>query len=681
MIHLPALVRLRSAAVTAIAESDPHHLKQAARLAPAATCYSDYRTLLEDDRVDAVVICLPTNLHADAAITSFAAGKHVYVEKPLATSVDEGQQVLDAWKASGKVGTIGLNLRFHPLYRAMKQQITSGVIGNVVAVRTSFCAAPRALPEWKQHRGTGGGALLDLATHHIDLARYMFTQEIREVDASVRSLRSEDDTASIRMHLEDSTCIDTLVSITASEDDRFEVYGDAGRLIADRFGARGLQWAPVRRDCGYVGRLRAGFQALVETPRRVVAGLFPPLEPSFALALQSFVDAVAMGQAPQVSLDDGYRSLVVVGAAEESAKSGRPVTICRRERSSPPRLPGSFDLEQMKQLQAEVSRAAADPTQAAMGVVLVTRDCFASIRRTVRFLREQTIANKIELILVGPNAESANDRSPDETSTFHSVKTVGAGGPIDNVDKAAAHGIRAASAPVVTLIEDHAFPEPQYAQALLDAHKGPWAVVGSVVLNANPDTSISWANLLLAYGSWAEPVQRGESRNISRHNVSFKRGVLEEFGESLEFFLGRDGGFHQILLKRGHRFFLETGARIYHANPSRLAPTIELRFNGGRLASATRARMGNWPIWRRALYVAGTPLIPLLRARPLYRKVAGNQLFPRVCPALLLALILDGIGQMLGFALGQGSTAERLARFEYDRLRHLTPRDRELLKL
>jgi hypothetical protein len=311
--------------------------------------------------------------------------------------------------------------------------------------------------------------------------------------------------------------------------------------------------------------------------------------------------------------------------------------------------------------------------------VLVTAESFSSIRRVVRFLRDQTIANRIELVLVGPTADAAEDRAPEETAAFHSVKTVGTGAPIDNVDKAAAHGVRVAQAPVVTLIEDHAFPEPKYAEALLEAHRGPYAVVGSVVLNANPDTSISWANLLLAYGSWAEPVQRGESRNISRHNIAFKRGVLEEFGESLEGYLGRDGGFFPTLLKRGHRFFLETGARIYHANPSLLASTIELRFNGGRIYGATRARVENWPVWKRAIYVAGGPLIPLFRARPLHRKVFSSGLL-RVYPALVLGLVLDGIGQTLGYVLGPGSTAEKLARFEFNRMRHMTPRDRNLLQ-
>lgn len=681
MIHLKAMLRLNGAQVTAIAEPDPQRRTEAARLVPAAQTFESYHDLLKSDAVDAVVICLPTHLHSEAAIASFAAGKHVYVEKPLATSLDDARRVIESWKASGRVGTVGLNFRYHPLYRELKKRIEAGEIGNVVAVRTSFCAAPRTLPEWKQHRQTGGGVLLDLATHHVDLIRFIFGQEIREVSASARSLRSEADTASLHMRLADGTLVDTLVSMSASEDDRIEVIGDSGRLIADRFGAKSVQHFPVRRDHSHAGRVRAGIRAITDTPRRLLAGLFPPAEPSFALSLQGFVDAVQTRRTPAVTLEDGYRSLAVVNAAETSAAGAGCVTVAGCENASPPpRRPGTFDLTKMQTLQADVARAIADPALPAMSVVLVTSDTFASIRRVTRFLRNQTIAHRIELVLVGPTADCTNDLLPEETDIFHSVKAVGTGGRIENVDIAAATGVRASTAPVVTLVEDHAFPEPGYIEALLEAHRGPWAAVGCVVLNANPDTTISWANLLLAYGSWAEPVARGESKNISRHNIAYKRAVLEEFGDSLESFFGRDGGLLQILVKRGHRLFLETGARINHANPSLLSSTIELRFNGGRIYGATRARLENWSLWRRALYVVGGPLIPLFRARPLHHKVFKGGLFPRVYPALILGLMLDGIGQAMGYALGPGSTAERLARFEFNRKRHMTPGDQKLLQ-
>jgi hypothetical protein len=194
--------------------------------------------------------------------------------------------------------------------------------------------------------------------------------------------------------------------------------------------------------------------------------------------------------------------------------------------------------------------------------------------------------------------------------------------------------------------------------------------------NANPGTALSWANLLLAYGTWVEPVAGGETGSVSRHNLSYKRAVLEQYGAELETFLGRDGGFLDRLRRDGHRFYLEPTARIHHANPSRLSSTVALRLNGGRLYGATRSRLERWSPLRRTLYVLGGPLIPLVRAGPIHHKVFRAGLFPRAYPALLLCLVLDGIGQMLGYALGPGASARTLAHFEVNRPRHMTKRDR-----
>ena len=314
-----------------------------------------------------------------------------------------------------------------------------------------------------------------------------------------------------------------------------------------------------------------------------------------------------------------------------------------------------------------------------MSVVLVAPSGLAGIRQTIAALRAQTVSDRLEVILVGPTAEGLADHDTDGATGFQAVRTV-AVGPIDNPDRAAAHGIRLATASVVAIVEDHAYPEPEWADALLGAHRGGWVAVGSAYTNANPATALSWANLLLAYGLWVEPVTGGEATSISRHNIAYKRDGLLAIGPELDAALGRDGGLLHRLRAGGHRLFLEPGARIRHVNPSRLLPTLALRLDAGRLSAATRARLERWSPLRRLAYVLAGPLIPLLRARPFHSKALRAGLFPRVYPALALCLVLDALGQMLGFALGPGDAARRLAAFEVDRMRHLTQRDRGALE-
>ena len=668
-MHLKVLRDLPGVRVVALADPDPAQLDAASRIVPGAARYGDYDELFAASDAAAVVVCAPPALHAPAAAAAFGAGRHVYVEKPVATSLADAEAVLRAQRAAGTVGMVGFNYRFQPLYRALRDAL--GRVGTPVAVRTTFCTARRELPPWKRDRETGGGAALDLASHHVDLVRFLFGREVAEARARTRSVHTGDDTVALELVLDDGLVVQSLFTISGVEQDHVEVVGDAGGLVADRFDpGAGVRFVPTKRSYGRADRVREAAVLAGGAGRRLRHTLLPEPEPSFGAALRRFVQAVATGRAPGATLEDGYRSLAVVVAAEASVGSGRAeAPAALPDLPAPPDADGSA---------GGAGTGGAD--RPALSVVLVATDRFADVRRTARHLQAQTVRDRVELVVVGPEPGSLGDARPDELEGFWGVQTVYAGGPIDNVDKAAAPGIRAASAPLVGLVEDHAFPEPGWAEAVVaafDAPDGPWAAVGSTVENANPDSPLSWTNQLLAYGTWTEPVHRGPTGHVSRHNITFRKAVLDEYGDRLVDFLGRDGGLLLDLGRRGHRFFLEPAARVRHANPSLLASTVGLRFKGGRVYAATRARMGGWSAAKRAVYVAGSPAFPVLRYRKLHPKLptAGW----RVLPALALGLVLDAAGQAVGFAAGAGGAADDLAAFEFDRNRHMTPGDRRLL--
>jgi predicted dehydrogenase len=276
--------------------------------------------------VEAVVICLPTHLHADAAIAAFEAGKNVYLEKPLATNLAEGRKMLAAWKTSGRIGMIGFNNRFNPLYQMAKQHLQEGRIGNLVGGRATVCSAARQLPTWKQSRHSGGGALPDLAIHQIDLVHFLFNRKIGEVFATVRSVRSEDDNASLQIRLDNGLVIQGFFSMTALLESRFEFYEDEGKLVVDQHAAK-IEFSPPERSYKRLYRLRTGLKQLWRTPRELWNVLMPPVDPSYERALRSFVDSIVHAGSAEVDLVDGYQSLVVVHAAEESARTGRPVSL------------------------------------------------------------------------------------------------------------------------------------------------------------------------------------------------------------------------------------------------------------------------------------------------------------------------------------------------------------------
>ena len=312
-----------------------------------------------------------------------------------------------------------------------------------------------------------------------------------------------------------------------------------------------------------------------------------------------------------------------------------------------------------------------------LSVVVITPDTFETVRKTVRHLRAQDVRGVMEIVVVAPS-ERGLGLDPEELQGFHSHRVVEVG-PFDSTARARAEGVKRASAPVVALAEDHAFPAPRWAERLIEAHRQGWAAVGPVMSNANPRSAVSWANLLIEYAPWLEGARGGEAEHLPGHNGSYKRELLLGYGDRLEEMLDAESVLHWDLRARGHRLYLETGARTFHQNFSTPLASVPLRFNGGRLFAASRAR--GWPAWRRALYAAGSPLIPAVRAVRIAREVLKRRplrrLLPRVLPALVVGLAFDGLGELVGYATGAGDAMRRLSDLEFHRHRYLAERDRK----
>ena len=326
-VHLGNLARLPNVEIAALAEVDAARREQAAQQAPKAAVFSDYRELLEMREVDAVLICLPNALHAQAGITAMERGKHVYLEKPLATSVAEGRRVVEAWRRSALIGMIGFNYRFQPLYQRLKQEIEAGRLGQTTAVYSVFSTAVRQVPDWKLIRKNGGGVLLDLASHHIDLIPYLLGQPVYEAFARIQHVHSEDDTASLSLHLANGISAQCFFSFNTIDEDRLELYGTAGRLTADRYLSSALEVSDPSRNLLRVKKLGHALRSLIRSPYLLERFGRETCDPSFRLALTYFVESVRHGRPVKPDLFDGLRSLAVIEAAEKSAAAGRSIAL------------------------------------------------------------------------------------------------------------------------------------------------------------------------------------------------------------------------------------------------------------------------------------------------------------------------------------------------------------------
>ena len=327
-VYGPAIAGLAPlATVAGVVESDSDRHREAQKVFSAAVICSSLNELLGASKIDCVLIATPPGTHADIAVEAFGAGLAVYVEKPLAADFADGQRIVDAWTRAGTVGRVGFNYRFNPLVQALKQALSVQEIGPVVAVETSFGLVSDDLPPWKKKRASGGGALLDLASHHIDLLRFLFDSEVHSVGARIWSDQTEDDNALLHLEMASGLVGQVRVSLSSIEEDRIEVYGRTGKLIYDRYNNE-----RIHRTGQYSSAIRK--QLLLNRLTSFIPGRdlreklrSPWRETSFPRALKRFAEAVATGEPGQPDIEDGWKSLQVVLAAEQSHREDRVLEV------------------------------------------------------------------------------------------------------------------------------------------------------------------------------------------------------------------------------------------------------------------------------------------------------------------------------------------------------------------
>jgi hypothetical protein len=252
-------------------------------------------------------------------------------------------------------------------------------------------------------------------------------------------------------------------------------------------------------------------------------------------------------------------------------------------------------------------------------------------------------------------------------------------GRIDNLGPVVAECFRAARGPVVVYVEEHSYPGAGWAEALVRAHAGPWAAVGPAVTNANPESAVSWSALYLDFTEFVAPGETGPADSLANHQTSYKRDLLLRYGGRLGRYLENESTLQRDLVETGHRLYYEPRARTNHVNVSRFGEFLVAQFVNCREFGANRAQLEGWR-WRRLLYVAGSPLIPIVRGRKILRELRKSRLdrklLLRMAPSMLLGLGSAAAGEVTGYVFGKGDASRQRVTFELDRMRHVTDHDR-----
>jgi hypothetical protein len=235
--------------------------------------------------------------------------------------------------------------------------------------------------------------------------------------------------------------------------------------------------------------------------------------------------------------------------------------------------------------------------------------------------------------------------------------------------RARAEGVRAARGRIVAFLEEHVLPLDGWTAAVIEAHREAHAGIGGEVANANPGIGCSDIAGLMSYGLFYAPQQPREAPLIVGHNSSYKRDVLLSLGDDLDRLLSCDLVLMMRLRKLGHRLFLDPRIRVAHINETAIRSTCRGYFLHHRTYGPLRAREAGWPWWRRLVYVAATPVIPVYFL-VWFRRYLGRHrpdllpLLDRGVLRVYAAQLAGASGQALGLLIGPGRAEAAFTRFE-----------------
>jgi predicted dehydrogenase len=321
------------ARLAAVADPEPDARARAAAELGCGEANGDPLEAAADDRFDAVIIASPTFTHSGLAVAALRAHKHVLCEKPLASSLAEGREIMQAAEGSRGVFVMGFMRRFDPSFRRAAQRIAKGEIGEPVLVR-SVTRGPGLPPEWAWDASRSGGLIAEVNSHDLDSLRWLSGRSLRSAFAVGLAVKRPDiarrypgfvDVVAAVFELGES-CIGELDGACPAGygyDARAEVYGTDGMVMV---GTPAAGSALLVRQDGVVADSVSGWRHLFADAYRA--------EDSH------FVAAARGEEEPATSVDDGYRALQGVVAVNESLRTGARVEILGDQQGTAPSAGG-----------------------------------------------------------------------------------------------------------------------------------------------------------------------------------------------------------------------------------------------------------------------------------------------------------------------------------------------------
>ena len=278
---------------------------------------ADYMDLVNNPEIDAVLVCSPTPTHADISIAAMKAGKHVFCEKPVHTSLERIREVAEVEKETGRKLQIGFNRRFDHNHRAVRRAAQEGRLGNVEIIKITSRDPEPPSPEYA---ASSGGLYIDMMIHDFDMAMFLAGSDVTEVYATGTSLvdprigeAGDVDTAIVTLTFANGALgvIDNSRRAAYGYDQRVEVFGSLGMAADENDGDSTVK---ISTSAGVVG----------EKPQYFFLERYMA---SFTEEMRQFIRAIIEDTEVPVGIHAGLMSVVLAKAAKKSLDEHRPVAV------------------------------------------------------------------------------------------------------------------------------------------------------------------------------------------------------------------------------------------------------------------------------------------------------------------------------------------------------------------
>jgi len=302
------------------------------------------------------------------------------------------------------------------------------------------------------------------------------------------------------------------------------------------------------------------------------------------------------------------------------------------------------------------------PELSAIVVVGNTRE---RAQLSLESLYAQTIADRMEMIVIDLKTRDVPELS---TSTRIPTRYVTLGRDA-TWGHARARAARMATAPVVAFIEDHCTADSGWAEALVRAHREPWAAVGYAFTNPHPESYLSRAILASEYGCWEHPTTSRAARVLPCGNVAYKRDLLLSLNDELENLLTPDFVVHERFNSRGLPMYVESEAIVAHDSLVRLRDLFAASFMFCRILASRRVETQRWSGLKRFAYGLATPIIGPPIA--LWRLFSSRRDTPSgwgtlaiYLPVILVKGVAAALGESVGYLAGAGASETQFVKWE-----------------